>query len=55
MELLFDPSRDPKELVTVDDWHPNPGSTLQELDCWDTVEKRRRWYLTLLRQPVSPG
>jgi hypothetical protein len=55
VELLVDPSRDPKELVTVDDWHPNHGTTWQELDCWDTVENRRRWYRNLLNEPSFGG
>jgi hypothetical protein len=44
---LFDPARDPAERVRRDDWYPDPDHDRFELDLTDTVEDRRRWYLTL--------
>jgi hypothetical protein len=51
VERLFDKGRDPSERVREDDWHPAVGfenaEEWKELDWQDTVESRRRWYLTL--------
>jgi hypothetical protein len=50
VERLFDPARDPLGQVREDDWHPATGENPQawrELDWQDTVESRKRWYLTL--------
>ena|SRR5829696_10422350 len=47
---LFDERRDPGERVREDDWHPNPGSEWVGLDMTETVESRRRWYLSLRRR-----
>jgi hypothetical protein len=47
IERLFDPRRDPNELVREDDWHPEPGTGWVALDLCRTVAHRRRWYLTL--------
>jgi hypothetical protein len=51
---LFDPSRDPNERVRDDDWHPTPetpeGLKWRELEAFDTVERRRWWYLALIKQ-----
>jgi hypothetical protein len=52
---LFDPSRDPKERVRDDDWHPTPDSGFHDLDAYQTVETRRRWYLNLIQQPPWDG
>ena len=52
---LFDPSRDPEERVREDDWHPTPDSPFHELDSWETVESRHRWYLNLIEQPSRDG
>ena len=59
-ERLFDPSRDPKELVTREDWHPSRAladddAAWIELDLSSTVESRRRWYRNLLDDPVFGG
>jgi hypothetical protein len=50
IERLFDSARDPQERVRPDDWHPSPDSGFPALDGWDTVAKRRRWYLTLIKE-----
>jgi hypothetical protein len=50
IERLFDNARDPHERVRPDDWHPSPDSGFPELDGWDTVAKRRQWYLTLIKE-----
>jgi hypothetical protein len=50
IERLFDSARDPQERVRPDDWHPSPDSGFSDLDGWDTVAKRRRWYLTLIKE-----
>ena len=60
VERLFDPSRDPKELVTREDWHPSRAladddAAWIELDLSSTVESRRRWYRNLLDDPVFGG
>jgi hypothetical protein len=47
VERLFAQDRDPEERVRPDDWYPDPDSPMQELDSWDTVDKRWRWYLNL--------
>jgi hypothetical protein len=47
VERLFDPRRDPSERVRRDDWHPDPNSGFFELELFDTVESRRRWYRNL--------
>ena len=43
---LFDEARDPDSRVLPDDWHGAPD--FRELDARDTIEQRRRWYLSLL-------
>lgn len=43
---LFDPSRDPGEQITCEDWHPGPP-VFAELDACDTVAKRRAWFWRL--------
>jgi hypothetical protein len=43
---LFDESRDPDERARPDDWHPGPPE-FAELDSFDLLEKRRRWYTSL--------
>ena len=48
IERLFDEDRDPGEAVREDDWHPTPELGWYELDLVQTLEQRRRWYLTLL-------
>jgi hypothetical protein len=49
---LFDESRDPDELVAVDDWHPaaalETAAEWRELDAGHTVAQRRRWYEELV-------
>ena len=52
---LFDPSRDPKERVTDDEWHPMSDPVWNDLDAYQTVETRRRWYLNLVRDPSWDG
>ena len=48
IERLFDESRDPDELVRLDDWFPGTHDPRWvELFAADTVGKRRRWYRTL--------
>jgi hypothetical protein len=42
---LFD--RDPDARVDPTDWHPTPHLKFAELDSFDTVAKRRRWYREL--------
>jgi hypothetical protein len=49
VERLFDVSRDPDSRVLPDDWHAFPGSGWVELNAYDTVEQRRRWYRELTR------
>ena len=49
IERLFDESRDLGERVRGNDWHPNPDTPLADLDGFDTVGSRRRWYLNLVR------
>jgi hypothetical protein len=45
LEQLFDESRDPQEPVRLDDWHPNKGNLAWvELDLYETLADRRRWY-----------
>jgi hypothetical protein len=41
---LFDKTRDPDERVRPDDWHPSADPRWHELDSWDTLARRRRWY-----------
>jgi hypothetical protein len=45
-ERLWAPDRDEDERVREDDWHPT-GEPFAELDAWDTVGARRRWWLGL--------
>jgi hypothetical protein len=51
IERLLDKSRDPEGLVRDDDWHPavglENGEKFRELDMWQTLGDRRRWYQTL--------
>lgn len=51
VERLFDPRRDPEELVRDDDWYPGAGTkdgdAFAALDAHDTVAQRRTWYLGL--------
>ncbi len=53
VERLFDETRDPDELVRSDDWHAT-GGVMQGLDCYDTVEERRRHYLALRDEGMLP-
>jgi hypothetical protein len=46
---LFDESRDPEERVKADDWHPI-GGTWAELDAFDMVSVRRRWFKALVEE-----
>jgi hypothetical protein len=49
IERLFDPRRDPDDRVRADDWFA-PADASPEwraLYLGETVEQRRRWYLTL--------
>jgi hypothetical protein len=48
LERLVDPKRDPNARVKDDDWHPTPE--MHELDAYDTVALRRRWYWELRRR-----
>jgi len=52
IDRLFDESRDPEERVRPDDWHPNAhipeGAKCIELDAYDTLASRRRWYVNLV-------
>jgi hypothetical protein len=48
IERLFDETRDPNETVREDDWHPSPDPDVRELDAWDTLAARRRWYRNLV-------
>ena len=48
VERLFDPRRDPGELVRPDDWFPEPGGAeWRSLFACETIETRRRWYREL--------
>jgi hypothetical protein len=48
---LFDPRRDPEEVVRGDDWYPGAGTqdgdAFAALDAHHTVAQRRSWYLGL--------
>jgi hypothetical protein len=46
---LFDPSRDPDGLVTMDDWFAPAGASesVKALYLVETVGQRRRWYMGL--------
>lgn len=48
LSRLFDPERDPDELVREDDWHPSDDPAWREFDLGDSVRKRRRWYHRLV-------
>jgi hypothetical protein len=54
LERLFAKTRNPRETVRDDDWHPT-GGVMKELDCWDTVAKRRQWYLNLRDEGLVYG
>ena len=48
VKRLFDPSRDPEELVRDDDWFPGPSDAeWRSLYASETVGGRRRWYMNL--------
>jgi hypothetical protein len=49
IDELFNPERDENEIVKPTDWHPGPDDW-RELDAYDTVKKRRRWYLNLVAE-----
>jgi hypothetical protein len=52
VDRLFDLARDPGERVRDDDWfHPlDAAPEWKALYAHDTVEGRRRWYLTLVKE-----
>jgi hypothetical protein len=52
---LWDEDRDPAELVTERDRHPDPEGSVAELAASDTVATRRSWWLALATAPRHRG